>query len=117
MAVTFQCPLPGQPHRGKAVFWGQRLGGAWLWALVSVCKLLCPSVPNKKRKDKQKGSKKGKVTSKRKHAPLLHKNNKNITPSKPKPNQTANSNTPNTLSQKVASVDFLFISSATWSYK
>lgn len=79
----------------------------------------CFAFLSQKRKEKER-KKKGETKENHLQKKTYQKQNKakqKQTKTQPKPNQSTNSNTPNTLSQKVANMDFLFISLVTWSYK
>lgn len=73
---------------------------------------------NKGKKEGKKEKEKERDKEERKSPPKenIPKKKKPIQ-TKTKPNQTTNSNIPNTLSQKVTNVGILFISLVTWSYK
>jgi len=90
---------------------GEGRGSGSLASEVLTALFLCLNKGKKgEKREGETKKKREKITSKRIHT----KKKKEI---KPKPNQTTNSNIPNTHPQRVANMDILFISLVTWSYK
>lgn len=108
----------GQQREGlEGALWVEA-GGRGSGAL-GLCSFNCFALLSQRRKEreKKKERKRKREGETKKRENHLQKNTYQKKKIKPKPNQTTNSNIPNTLSQKVANMDILFISLVTWSYK
>lgn len=106
------CPRGSAMRRHGGRSGGGGRGGAWLW-VSSLGSFNCfVPLSQQRKKEREKQRRKERKSPPKEHIPKKKRNQ-----TKTKPNQTTNSNIPNTRSQRVTNMDILFISLVTWSYK